>query len=140
MEAEVNFLAVFLAAMASMAVGFLWYSPMLLGKLWMKEKGYTSESLKSAQKEMGKLYGLSFVVALITAYVLSHVAFLSNYFYNYPMLQTGITTAFWMWLGFIMPVQVTATIFGDKNWKLLGIDTGYQLTSILVMGVVIGLF
>lgn len=138
MNVEVNYLAVLLAGVVSMALGFLWYSPLILGKQWMKERGFTKDSLKKAQKEMGKLYALSFVVSLITAYVLSHVMNLSEYFFHYPFLQTGLTTAFWMWLGFVMPVQLTATIFSDKkNWKLFGIDTGYQLISLIAMGVVI---
>lgn len=112
---EVNYLGVLLAAVVAMALGFLWYSPMLLGKQWMKEKDCTPEQMKKEQKEMGKWYGLSFVVSLITAYVLAHVMFLSANYFNYPMLQTGITTAFWMWLGFVMPVQLTATIFGNGN-------------------------
>lgn len=138
MDIDVNYLAVVVAGIVSMALGFLWYSPIVLGKQWMKERGLSSETLKKAQKEMGKLYGISFVVSLITAYVLTHVMVLSENFFHYPMLQTGLTTAFWMWLGFMMPVQVTATIFSDKkNWKLFGIDTGYQLVSLLAMGVVI---
>lgn len=56
------------------------------------------------------------------------------------MLQTGLTSAFWMWLGFVMTVQLTGTIFGDKNFKLFAIDTGYQLVALLGMGVVLGLF
>lgn len=123
-----------------MAFGFAWYSPFVLGKQWMKEKGLSKEHLKKAQKEMGKWYGISFVVSLVTAYVLSHVMTLSLNFYQYPELQTGLTSAFWMWLGFVMPVQLTATIFSEKkNFKLFGIDTGYQLVSLLAMGIVIGL-
>lgn len=138
MNVEVNYLAVLLAGVVSMALGFLWYSPLVLGKQWIKERGFTKESLKKAQKEMGKLYALSFVVSLITAYVLSHVMNLSEYFFHYPMIQTGLTTAFWMWLGFIMPVQLTGTIFSDKkNWKLFTIDTGYQLVSLIAMAIVI---
>ena len=137
MGIQVNLLAVLVAGVVSMALGFLWYSPMVLGKPWMKEKGYTPEALKKEQKQMGKYYGISFLVSLITAYVLSHVISLSGAFYHYSMLQTGITSAFWVWLGFMMPVQLTATIFGGKNWKLLGIDTGYQLVSIIAMGVVL---
>lgn len=139
MNVEVNFIAVFLAAIVAMVIGFLWYSPMLLGKPWMKEKGYSSEQLKKEQKEMGKWYGVSFVVALITAYVLSLVMTLGENFYHQSELSTGITSAFWMWLGFIMPVQMTATIFGGKNFKLFGIDAGYQLASILAMGAVLAL-
>ncbi len=136
---EVNYVAILLAAIAAMAVGFLWYSPYLLGKPWMKERGLTPEKLKGAQKEMGMMYGISFVLALVSAYVLSHVISMSLAYFNYPALTTGLTSAFWMWLGFIMPVQATATIFGNKNWKLFGIDTGHQLVAILVMGVVLAL-
>ena len=137
---EVNYIAVLIAAVVSMALGFLWYSPMVLGKQWMRERGFTAEGMKKAQSEMGKWYALSFVITLITAYVLSHVMVLSQNFFGYPMLQTGLTTAFWMWLGFVMPVQLTGVIFSDRrNLTLFGIDTGYQLVSLLGMGVVIGL-
>ena len=139
MNVDVNYLAVLLAAVASMMVGFLYYSPSALGKPWMKEMGLTSESLKKAQKEMGKLYGFSFVLALISAYVLTHVMAFSLNFYQYPPVTTGLTSGFYMWLGFAMPVQATDQIFGKKNWKLLAINTGYQLVSLLSMGLVIGL-
>jgi hypothetical protein len=104
----------------------------------MKEKKLTAQSLKKAQQEMGKWYGLSFIASLMSAFVLSHVMTLSVSFYDYPMLSTGLNSAFWMWLGFVFPVQLTAAIFGDKNWKLLKIDSGYQLASLLVMGAVLG--
>lgn len=135
---EINYVAVLLAGVVSMVVGFLWYGP-LFGKPWMKEKGITPESMKTSQSELGQLYGMSFVLSLITAFVLTHVMTLSEYFYHYAPLTTGLNTAFWMWLGFIMPVQMTATLFGNKNWKLFGIDTGYQLAFVLAMAVVIAL-
>src|SRR5438309_1728652 len=139
MNVEVNYLAVILAAIVSMGLGFAWYSPMVLGKPWIKEKGFTPESIKREQKEMGKWYAVSFVLALLTAYVLSHVMTLAQNFFHYSAIATGLSSGFWMWLGFMMPVQATATLFGGKNWRLLGIDTGYQLVSILAMGVVIGI-
>lgn len=138
MNVEVNYLAVLVAAVVSMIVGFLWYSPQVLGKPWARERGLSQDDIKKAQKEMGVLYAVSFVVALVTSYVLFHVMVMAQNFFHYSPLATGITSGFWMWLGFIMPVQVTATIFAGKNWKLLGIDTGYQFLSILAMGVVLG--
>lgn len=137
MNIQVNYIAVLAAGIVSMVIGFLWYSPMILGKPWMKEKGISAETLKKEQKEMGKWYGVSFVVSLIMAYVLSHVMTMAMNFFHYSQLSTGLSSAFWMWLGFIMPVQLTATIFGSKNFKLFGIDTGYQLVSIMAMGVVL---
>lgn len=101
--------------------------------------GYTKESMAKTQKAMGPWYALSFVVALVTAFMLAHVMALSENFYGYPPVMTGLTTAFFMWLGFVAPVQLTDVIFGNKKWQLFVINTGYQLTVLLAMGLVIGL-
>lgn len=139
MNVDINYFSLVLAGVASMIVGFIWYSPMLFGNSWMKLSGYTADSLKKAQKEMGKWYGISFVLSLISAYVLSHIMILSEYFFGYSQLSTGLTTAFWMWLGFVMPVQLTDQIFGSKKWKLFIINTGYQLTALLLMAVIVAI-
>ncbi len=139
MNVEVNYLAIVISAVISMVVGFVWYSPMAFGKPWMKLMGLTPDGLKKAQKEMGKLYGVSFVLSLVTAYVLSHVMTLSESFFGYSQLSTGLTTAFWMWLGFMMPVQLTGEMFNSKKWKLFGLNTGYQLLSLVLMAVVLAM-
>ena len=136
---NVNYVGVLVATVLAMVVGFLWYSPMMFAKQWMKLMGLTAESLKSKQKEMGKMYALSFVAALVMAYVLFHVMAMSMNFFHYDKLMTGLTSAFWMWLGFVMPVQMTDTIFGGKKWMLFAINTGHQLVSLLAMGLVMGL-
>lgn len=138
MEVPVNYFAVLLAGIASMAVGFFWYSKAGLGKPWMQLKGYTDATLKTAQAAMGKLYAISFVMSLLMAYMLAHVAYLSDAFFAKGMLHAGLSSAFFIWLGFVMPVQLTNQIFGEKKWKLFGIDTGYQLASLVVMGLIIG--
>lgn len=135
----VNYLAVFLGAVASMAVGFLWYSPILFAKAWTRLMGLNPKVLKESQKTMGGMYALSFVAAMITAYVLTHTMFLSRNFYGNSPVLTGVTTAFFVWLGFIMPVQLTDVIFGGRKWELWFINTGYQLASVMAMGIVIGL-
>jgi hypothetical protein len=135
---EVNWLAILLAGVSTMVVGFLWYSPKLFGKKWMAYMGYTPESMKEGQRQMAKLYLLSFVASLVTAYILSHVIVLSQYYYEYDWVMTGLTSAFFMWLGFVAPVQLTDVLFGGKKWGLFVINTGYQLVSLLVMGVILG--
>jgi len=139
MNIEVNYVAVLLSAIVSMAVGFLWYSPVMFAKPWMKLMGYTAESMKEAQKAMGKAYGISFVLSLVTAYVLYHVMILSENYFHYPKLMTGISSAFWMWLGFVAPVQFTDMLFGKKKRDLFVINTGYQLAALLAMGITLGL-
>ena len=138
MEIEVNYLALLLAGVAYMVIGFVWYSPAVLGKPWMKLMGYTEKSLKEQQKKMGPLFGLSFVASLVTAFMLSHVIAMSVATFGYTRPMAGLTTAFFMWLGFVAPVQMTDVIFGDKPWKLFGINTSYQLAALLAMGAIVG--
>jgi len=49
----VNLLAVLVAAVATMIVGFLWYSPLLFAKPWMTLMGYDPND-KTKQEEMRK--------------------------------------------------------------------------------------
>lgn len=143
MGVEVNYLAVFLAAVAQMILGFAWYGP-LFGKAWSKMKGFDFDKMSKAeqsemQKKMMPWYGLVFVLALVTGYVLSHVMFLSSNFFHYDSLTTGLMTGFFMWLGFLLPITAGNTIFSEKkNWKLFSIDAGYWLVAVLVMGAVLG--
>lgn len=139
MDIEVNFLAIFLSGVAYMAIGFAWYSALLFGKPWMKIMGYTEKILKEKQKKMGPKFALSFLAALVTAFVLSHVTTMSVNFFGYARLTSALTSAFWMWLGFMMPVQLTDVIFEEKPVKLFAINTGYQLTALMAMGIIIGL-
>ena len=134
----VNYIAVLLAAVASMVVGFIYYSPYVLGKPWMKLMGIGKDDMKPTGQEMGKLYGTSFVLALITAFILAHVIAMSQSYFQYAAILSGITSAFWVWLGLAMPVQLTDVLFSKKPTKLFGINTGYQLVSLLVMGLVLG--
>lgn len=139
---EVNYISVLAAAIAYMILGFLWYSPALLGKPWMKLRGLSSSDLKAEQAKMGPLYGLTFVISLLTAYVLYHVMAMSLAFFGMDRVSTGLISGFWMWLGFVMPTQTGNAIFGSDNknkWKLLGIDTIYQLVGIMLMGAVMGI-
>ncbi|EKD91033.1 MAG: hypothetical protein ACD_30C00049G0001 [uncultured bacterium] len=138
---EVNYISVLAAAIAYMVLGFLWYSPSLLGKPWMKLRGLNSSELKAEQAKMGPLYGLTFVVSLLTAYILYHVMIMSMAFFGTDRVTTGLTSGFWMWLGFVMPTQTGNAIFGSDNknkWQLLGIDTSYQLVGLMLMGLVMG--
>ena len=138
MNITVNYLAVLLAAIASMVVGFIWYGP-LFGKTWSKLKGFTKEDMEKGKKDVNKLYALTFVMALLEEYILSHVMQLSMAFFHTSPISTGLTTGFWMWAGFVVPVMVSLTIFGHKKLKLLSIDAGHQLATLLVMGIVLGL-
>ena len=68
----VNLWAVLVSALATMAVGFVWYSPLLFARPWMVLMGYDpNDKAKTAemQKSAGPSYGLSLVASLVSAVV-----------------------------------------------------------------------
>lgn len=134
---QVNYVAVFMAGVVSMVVGFLWYSPFFFGKPWMKLMGLNAKDMKEAQKKMGPMYALSFAVTLVTAVVLYHVMTYSGAYNHYDKMMLALSTGFWVWVGFVAPVQVTEVIFGGKKWNLFFINTGYQLVSLVAMALVL---
>ncbi|MFZ2886426.1 MAG: DUF1761 domain-containing protein [Minisyncoccia bacterium] len=139
MDIPVNYLAVLVAAVANMVVGFAWYGP-LFGKTWSQLMGWgemTPEKMAEKQKAARMSYAISFVGALIMAYVLSHVLFLANAFAP-SGFSAGITSGFWMWLGFIAPVTIGSVLWDGKPLKLWYINAGYYLIALLVMGAILG--
>ena len=67
---EMNYNVLFLAALVPMIIGFVWYGP-LFGNAWMKEMGFTKESL--AGTNILKTLIISYVFCLFIAFFLMFV-------------------------------------------------------------------
>jgi hypothetical protein len=136
---EVNLWSVLVAAVATMVVGFLWYSPVLFARPWMLAMGYDPEDkakLEQMRKSAGPAYAISFVASLVMAFVLAKIidiATVDSAFY-------GMKIGFAVWLGFVTTVQLTAKLFGNQSTKLYLINTGYQLVCYLAMGAILAVW
>ncbi len=121
-------IAIIVGALVSMAVSFVWYGP-LFGKVWTQYVGITPEMMAAAKaKGMGKTYVFALIGELLTAYVI-----------YYFLTMLGITTiagAFelmaWIWLGFLIPICLNATLWEGKPWNLFFIHAGNRIVSICV--------
>lgn len=136
---NVNLWSVLVAAIATMVVGFLWYSPMLFARPWMVAMGYDpNDKVKTDEmrKSAGKSYAISFVASLVSAFVLGKII-------NITTVNTalyGMKIGFAVWLGFVTTVQLTAKLFGNQSTKLYLINTGYQLVCYLAMGAILAIW
>jgi hypothetical protein len=136
---NLNLLAVLVAAISTMVVGFVWYSPILFAKPWMREMGYDPNDksrVQEMQKSAGPAYLGSFVASLVSAFVLA--LFLHQM--RAQSLGLGLLVGFHVWLGFVATVQLTGVLFMKQSMKLFGINTGYQLVCYLVMGAILGVW
>jgi len=129
--------AVALAGVATMVIGFLWYSPLLFARPWMVALGYDPDDktrIAEMQKSAGPMYGISLLASLISAFVLAKILVGMTI---YSALY-GMKIGFAVWLAFVATVQLTDKMFGQRPMKLFLINTGYQLVCYLVMGAILG--
>jgi hypothetical protein len=138
MEIKVNILAILVAVVVNFFLGFIWYTP-LFGKTWGKEMGYDPD-MKPQTSVM--LKGMSFMLIgnLLFAWVLAHNIAAWQFVAGIKemgLISNVIMTALFTWLGFYLPGELGATVWEKHSWKLFGINTGYHLTSLLVVAFIL---
>lgn len=133
----INFVAVFVATLVSMVVGFLWYGP-LFGKQWMVLMKFNEADRKKGKEAgMTKNYVLMMLGSFVMAYVLAHSIVFGSAYLGVSGPMAGASAAFWSWLGFMAPLTMSSVLWEGKPWKLWLLNNGYNLVSLVLMGMVI---
>lgn len=127
--AAINWLAVIVAAVATFALGALWYGP-LVGKAWLHLSTMTEE--RAASANMPVIFGVAFVLQLLAAFALA------------MFIGGGAGVSFGAFTGFMTGTFFVATAFGvvylfeQRPFALWGIDAGYYILSFTMMGAILG--
>ena len=132
----INYLAVFIAAVATMVLGSIWYSPMLFGKIFMKECKMSEKDKKNGMKGMTSNYIIMFGTALVTAYILAH-------FVDYveaTSLSAALMLAFWIWLGFYATSELGSVLWEQKSMKYYAMNVGYHLVNLGIIATILTLW
>ena len=129
---EVNYLAVIAAAVATFALGGLWYSPALFGKAWQREAGVSEEKMKSANLTL--IFGLTFVLSLIAAWVFA--LFLGPR----PPMALGLGAGFSAGLCWVAASLGINYLFERKSLKLWLINGGYHTLQFTIIGLILALW
>jgi len=130
-----NFLAIILAALIPMIMGFIYYHPKVFGKAWMDSLGLTEEDLKKGN--MAVIFGVSLLMSfLLSMFLLVNVDGPGQEG-QYDSFRHGAFHG--MLIGFMvaMPVMVTSGLFERKNFKNLAINVVYWVITISLMAGVI---
>lgn len=120
----VNYWAVLAATVAQFIFGAIWYMP-IFGKLWGKIHGFDqvpADKQKEMMKDMWKPLVWQFIFTFVTSWVF---ALLLN---GFPETWNTYGLAGFFWLGFVLPTQVAAVLFG-------GTEPKWVLTKIAIMAI-----
>ena len=132
MENQTNWLALVAAAVSTQIIGFIWYHPKVLGKIWMQETGITEEKAKTSNLPLTLLLSLALMFAV--AYELKYVAHGAAEFVTF---KHGAYHAFFDGLYIIIPVVGILSRYEQKSIKYFLITVGYWLACFVVMGGII---
>ncbi len=136
MDITVNYLSLLVASFAGMAIGMLWYSPLVFGKQWMAAAGMTPEKMASRKRRMPIAIIGGFLCQIITAYVLVYFASL----FDVVTVSEALTLALWAWLGFTAVTSLHAVLWEGKPTAYWAINAGYQLAVFGAMTLILTLW
>ena len=138
----VNYLAVLVAGIVIFLLGGLWYSPILFAKKWIALQGKTEEQVKAgaAGSNMPLMYLSAFICSLIIAWAM---AVLGNCFMPPSAMGVGdwilrgAKLGLFTWFGFAFPTSYATALFSMKPKQLWLIDSGYNLVSFVLAGIIL---
>ena len=131
-DVDVNMLAVLIAGLVYFVIGGLWYSQGLFGKIWMKHTGIKKPDKSKATNSLI----VGFVAGLVTNYVLA-IVIASTAAVSFT---NGAVTAFWMWLGFMLPVSLMGVLWEGRKMPVFWIHASYMLVAMLVSGGILAIW
>lgn len=129
---SVNWLAVIIATVVGMALGFGWYT--VLSRAWLNALGRKPEDIDASDYSP---YIWSVVVQFVMAYVL---AVLTPAVFEATTVGNGVMMALIAWVGFVLTAMILNHRYQGRSWALTAIDGGYILGVLVLQGIVIGLF
>ena len=125
---DVNWLAVVVATIAAMVLGFLWYGP-IFGRIWLAGMGKTQEEMSGSNLAIPISALTAFVTALGLAVLLGAVG--AN------TIAEGVVWGLFSAFVFIAMSQINNAIYEGRNSTVTGLYVAYQLVTLAVMGAII---
>lgn len=155
---EINFIALLLAALSTLVVGFIWYHPNVFGTIWMKESGMTEDKMKGSN--MILIFSMSILYAFLISFVLqmlvihqfgamgmiggdpskalpSYSAFMTDYGTSFRTFKHGALHGFMTGLFFALPIIGVGALYERRSWKYVLIAGGYWIITCMIMGGII---
>ncbi|AEG44345.1 DUF1761 domain-containing protein [Isoptericola variabilis] len=135
MVPEINYWAVVLAALSTMVVGAVWYTPKVFGNAWMRLAKVEPDSSSA----VGPIV-ITLVVSFLSAWVLGGAAYIAWQFYGGSFLWASVATAAFLWVGFTAARFVTHDAFERRPVGLTTMNLAHELVTFLVMALIIGVW
>ena len=125
--AQINFLAVVVAAIAHMATGLVWFSRRLFGEAWVT---LTGKDLAPARAWLPVAAVGHLAIALVLAVLIEATGATSP--------QGGLVVALLVWVGFVVTLEIGELVWEKIPFQLFLIRIGDHLVALSLAGLILG--
>lgn len=133
---HVNYLPVLVAAVAVFVLGWLWYSPLLFLKPWMRLRGLDPvAAMAGAKVPAGKLL-IELARCLVLAYVIARFVALLGITSWIGALHFGL----FLWIGFPVILLTGSVLWDNTPFGVAAIHAGDWLVKLLVISIIVSLW
>src|SRR2546427_586581 len=122
-HASINWLAVVVAVIAQMLVGFVWFSPALFFRKWLD-----ANNLQAPRKPQAWIFVLMVALTFISTTALAAI-----------INRIGSTTAFggllvagFIWAATLMPFIAGTTLSTGRKYSLIALEYGHTIIGLLI--------
>ncbi len=141
---EVNPFAVLVAGIVPMVIGALWYGP-IFGRRWMALMEKTEEEIREGFNPL-KTYGVSFVLALVTAFVLAQLVTeiapgdVSSMEGSAGSGMVGVHLGLMALVAFVLPAAHQSVAFEKRKVGLAWLNIAYNGVALIGQAVVVAVW
>lgn len=133
---DLNIWAILAGGVAATIIGFAWYAPVVFGNTWMKAAGINPEHANEGKRQMVTRALIGLIFALVLSWVMAHFAIVWGAFTVGSALELG----FWIWLGFMVPLQISPVLWEKKSITYCAVNAGYWFVTTLCIAVIVALW
>ncbi|MCY3885705.1 MAG: DUF1761 domain-containing protein [Gammaproteobacteria bacterium] len=129
--AALNWLAIFLATLASFVLGYLWYGP-VFGNAWLAAQGKTADDIKPSATPFIITFFTTLATCIAMAVILQMLS-VTN-------LAGGALLGLVVGLAFITCSNISDGAYCGWSWKLVAIQSGYRTVYCVLMGMILAVW
>lgn len=134
MDVQVNILAIVLATLSSMVIGYFWYNPKLFGNTWIK-----LSKIDPKKGNIGLGMGSAVLSSFIMAFGLAYASDVAQQFFDVSFLQAALETGLFVFVAFQGVRMFQRAQFNQDSHTESLIHIGNEFVTVMVMALIIGL-
>ncbi|HRG57880.1 MAG TPA: DUF1761 domain-containing protein [Bacteroidia bacterium] len=154
-------MAILIASLVPLILGFIWYNPKTLGNAWMNAAEMTEDKMKGAN--MALIFGLTFVFSFFLAFAVQFMVihqwgvfsvlanepgfndpnsevglfikdFMAKHGNNFRTFKHGVLHGTISGFTVALPIMGINALFERKSFKYIAINVGYWTICLALMG------